>query len=258
MHSFSILAVLAAAASPAVASSLPSGTFVREMGTGTLVLEAQQGGDLRFRIDADPLPRLVPPPRKKDALPIRQESDHACSLQGTIAAGKHRGTVTDATKGLCVIAIEDGPRGIDVSTEEQPEGPWHALCGGRPVFEGLYRRPAPGCEPKAVESARRESRTFYEQKRFAEAEKAIAPIVGDCERFVSEVAQGELQNDMARALHGQGHDAACLKALRPLKNLLEMTEPQIREAFPADADARIALVKATQANLSLCGAKRRP
>ena len=211
---------------------LQPGEYVTERGWGTLTIELDQGQGSRFSISAV------------------GANGHVCDVEGNIKDGKAI-PEHDNPDRPCVVGFLLKGQDIDVSANDRSN--CHRHCGARAQFLGLYLKPAPGCETKAIAGRREAFKRAYDQKSFSEARKILEPVLRLCIRTLDEIEEAWIRNDLAITQYRLGEATACLETLRPLVAHAEKTEEQIHEErAPADADNLYAVARAARTNLRLC------
>lgn len=225
---------VAALSSIAVAAQPTPGQYVTEHGWGHLTIKQAQG-KLTFTIDAF------------------GANAHICNLEGEIRKDQAVLGAGDGTK-PCVVSFTDKNGGVQVDTN-QAEG-CREYCGVRAQFEGLYLKPAPGCEDASRARARKTFKQLYDKKAYAEALATLSPVLQQCGPTLDWLETGWLRNDIALTQLKLGKPADCLTTLAPLANDAALSDEDLRGNYlPSDAESYLPIVKATRTNLRLCKAK---
>jgi len=82
----------------------------------------------------------------------------------------------------------------------------------------------------------------------------LKPIIDGCAKTLDWFGDGWIRNDLAITEYKLGNAAACQQILKPLADEAAMTDEDLRDNYPpANADSHFHLIKATRANLKLCG-----
>jgi hypothetical protein len=221
------LPFLAHAKSPAIVP----GTYVLGYGSGDLTIAAQKNDKQEFNID------------------VVGANAHTCTLSGQI-----EGEVARLTEGDQVCQVRFVPKngGVDVMVDGDQE-PCRAYCGVRAWFEGFYLSEAPKCRAKKVEAERARFKKLYDKKAYAEARDILRAVLDQCAQQSHESVLGWVRNDLAITYHKLKDDASCLEVLKPLAELANTPDDDIKGMGPADAEYRIPIAKAARHNLKLCG-----
>jgi hypothetical protein len=226
------LCKLALIAFPLAALAIEPGEYTTEKSWGTLVVKRDKSGKVNFTIESV------------------GDNAHGCTLEGEIKNGKATLDVDDP-KQPCVVKFTQGKEGIEVSG-----GPGMACqyyCGMRASFDGVYMKASPACRPDGVDNTRAAARKAYDRKAYDEAKTLLTGVLKDCKRFLGQLSDGRVRNDLAITLHKLKDFAGCREALKPLAEDAAMTDAKIREDYaPTDADMYLPIVKATRVNLKLC------
>ncbi|PPT20231.1 hypothetical protein XarbCFBP7629_14155 [Xanthomonas arboricola] len=138
---------------------------------------------------------------------------------------------------------------ISTSTKEQCQ----AYCGSNGSFEGTYKRVPSSCATDAIEKARRNFKSFYDQKKYVEAKGALAPIYQRCVPTMSLADEGALRNDYALTLYKLKDKPGCLSALSKYQQDSARTDDQISEGMaPGVVDEYLTVIHAARTNITLC------
>lgn len=212
---------------------LQPGNYVTERGWGTLKINPDKSGALKFAIAA------------------MGGNAHSCSLEGAIRNGRAvlEGFEKDKP---CVVTFSGAIDGIEVGSVD--EGVCRYYCGARAMFEGRYLKPAAGCAPDEIKRTRDEFKRLYDRKNYAAARAKIEPAFNGCAKTLDWLEIGWMRNDLALVQLRSGDAAACLRTLEPLAEDAAISDKQIEDNLPpTDATNWLPVVKAARTNLKLCG-----
>lgn len=227
--------VLAALPFCAQAGAVVPGQYITEHGWGRLTVKPPTEGRLLFVIDAV------------------GANMHVCNLEGEIRAGKAVLESSDANK-PCVVTFAAQANGVAVATTTGEQ--CREFCGMRAQFEGVYLKPAPGCDDASRARTRKTFKQHYDKKAYAEALATLAPVLQQCAPTLDWLERGWIRNDVALTQLKLGQAAACLATLQPLAEDAALSDEAVREGYPpSDAESYLPIVKATRTNLRLCKAK---
>jgi len=174
---------------------------------------------------------------------------HTCDVEGRIGKNGQAILKPDGETYTCTVSFTAKPDGVEVSLKT----PCGGYCGARAQFDGMFLKPAAGCDRAGVRKARADFKRHYDKKAFAEARTTLEPVLDRCIKTLGSNDEGWIRNDLAITLHRLGDSAACRKTLEPLAEDAAMTDAKIREDYPpADADAVLRVARATRTNLKLC------
>lgn len=233
LRSFAILPVLCAAAfnTQAANDALPPGEYLTERGWGTLKIAAPAKDAQTFSLDS------------------YGANAHICGLEGKIVGD--RGIVdAEGGDGACFVRFVRKGSAIDVISGHESCSDY---CGMRARFEGLYLKPARGCESAAVKRTRGAFKTLYDRKQYRQALDILSPLPTQCAETLDWLESPAIVNDIAITQYKLGMRDACLKTLAPLQENAELSDDEIREGYPpSDAENYLPLMKATRTNLRLC------
>jgi hypothetical protein len=222
-------------ASLSAQAQIKPGEYVSTGGLGVLRITADKSGALRFQLNS------------------RGGNFHLCNLDGVIRNGEARMDDSADEKLPCVVTFKTQKDGIVVDSKHGRA--CSSYCGARAHFEAAYLTPPAGCAPSQVNQTRNRFKATYDKKLFAEARDMLAPIVEKCAATISELDDGWLRNDLALTQHRAGDSTACRNTLKPWLELAQKPDETIQESYPpSDAAEILRVVKATRANLRLCGA----
>ncbi|MDL2284222.1 hypothetical protein LJC19_03655 [Oxalobacter sp. OttesenSCG-928-P03] len=222
----------AAHATPA----LKAGAYVREGGSGTLILEKNTGGHLSFSLSAIGV------------------NAHTCSLEGEIRDGK--ATMKEAwAEGACTVIFAPQAKGIEVTGKDGETGACRYYCGMRAYFDGLYEMPPAGCAPAEIEQTREEFRHFYDAKKYRDALARLKPVLDNCQTMIHPLyEEGPIRNDLAVTYHKLADYKACRDVLEPYAEDAMLKDEEINEYSyaPSDQGTYLSIISAARVNLRLC------
>ncbi len=224
----------AASAWAAGQTAIQPGSYLTDGGWGELTIKRGKGGKTFFRIFA------------------MGGNAHMCELEGEIKGGK--AVLAEAVEDRgepCVVLFT--PKGENIEVIPQTPESCRYFCGMRASFEGTYQRPAPGCLPRVMSRTRAEFKRMYDKKQYAEALASLEPLLKNCEKTITWLDKGRIQNDLAVTLHKLGRYDDCIRILEPLAEDAAKTDEQIKSDYPpSDAESYLPIVKSTRTNLKLC------
>lgn len=210
-----------------------TGEYIRDEGTGNLVLGPEKSGVRHFTIDTV------------------GSNAHQCGLEGDMKNGVAILKEDDDDKDVpaCVINFTIKDDGILVEPKNLQDCHY---CGSRASFDGLFRKSIPECLSSAVKNKRHQAGLAFKNKDYAQARDLLQPLVGKCDKYLDIFDHAWLRNDLALSLHKLNDQSGCIKTLEPLKDSIKYSDEEIRSQNLAGTDARIKLAKATRHNLKLC------
>jgi hypothetical protein len=229
-YAFVFALALAASAAYAQKAGLEPGEYLDGSG-GYLLIKPAKDGVLPFEI------RTISPAR------------HSCEVDGRIAKNGQALLKPGADLPNCTVHFERKGDGIEVSLKSVCPG----YCGARASFDGMYLKPAQGCDRAGLRKTRAEFKRFYDRKAYSEARAALEPMLKRCEKTLDEDEDGWIRNDLAITYLRLGDPAECRNVLQPLAANAAKTEAQLREdLIPNDPDRTLRIARATRTNLKLC------
>ncbi len=223
--------VVSAQASP------PAGEYITENGWGNLIVKSPKSGAATFSIMA------------------LGANGHTCTLDGEIKNGQARLAESDKDK-PCMVTFRQKVYDIEVSASPFEE--CRSYCGARAGFEGLYLKPARGCDSSAIKKTRAAFKRLYDNKAYEQAKAELTSIIPGCEKTLYWTEAGRIRNDLAITEYKLGNMAACQQILAPLAADAAKTDEDLRDNYPpTDAENYLPVIKATRTNLRLCGAMKK-
>jgi hypothetical protein len=229
---FLLASLLLAAACTALAAkdTLPAGEYQTEKGWGSLSIAADASGAKTFDLES------------------MGANGHICGLDGALVGD--RGIVDEKGDDACFIRLERQGDAIKVVSGHES---CRNYCGYRAGFEGLYFKPAPGCELNAVKNTRAAFKQQYDRKQYRQALALLSPLSKRCAKTLNWMEAPNIANDIAITQYKLGMRAECLKTLEPLSKDAARSDDEILEDYPpADGIGRLESVKAARTNLRLC------
>lgn len=221
-------------------SVLKAGTYIREGGSGILILSREAHGDLAFTMNAVGI------------------NAHTCSVEGKISNGKAIMKEDDG-EGVCRIFFTPHVRGIEVDGKDKDNdiegGYCRYYCGMRAFFSGLYLTPEKGCTPDALEKTRKKFKALYDRRLYVKARNVLKPVLSNCKDSLNDLyEEGAIRNDLAVTYYKLGDYDACRTILEPYADDAMEKESDI-EAYgyaPSDREAYLMIISAARVNLKLC------
>ena len=181
---------------------------------------------------------------------------HTCELEGRIAGGLAV-ILGDGSAEKCVVrfrALKGGGLSVDTDPSTAPADACRAYCGARAAFDGDYYPPDKGCDESERGATRARFQAFYDAKRYGDALKTLAPLLGACGDTMPWVEEARVRNDLALTHYRLNDKGGCRAVLAPLAKDAKRSDDDIRDTdAPADAEEYLPEVKAARANLALCG-----
>lgn len=214
-------------------SQVGVGTYVTEGGWGRLVIEESKAqGVPTFSLDTENV-------------------DSGCALSGQLDKSGNGLVYEGATPSQCSLALKAEPGGLVVNTSTKAQ--CQVYCGSNGSFEGSYKRVSSSCTADAIEKTRHDFKSLYDQKKYAEAKAALAPIYQDCVTTMGLAEEGVLRNDYALTLYKLKEKSECLSVLSKYKEDTARTDDQISDGMaPAVVDDYLAVIHAARTNIALC------
>lgn len=170
-----------------------------------------------------------------------------CNIKGALKGATGRATEED----VCVLTFRPKPGGYEVVIKTDKG--CRSYCGAHASLDGMYYRPAPGCDEAGRKASRAKFRAAYEAKDYAKAEKLIAGQLATCGKTLQPIETAGVRNDLAITLHHLGRKAECVKVLEPLAEEVAQKDEEIEGRYTtAQWAVYKSYVKATRANLALC------
>jgi hypothetical protein len=206
---------------------VPPGEYVLTGGSGTFAVE--QSG--HFKID------------------VVGANAHLCQLEGQLVRGVGR-IVEEGSIEVCEVHVDVAQGGWNVST--QTESACRVWCGARAWFEGVYLKPAPGCEGAKVAVSRKEASAAYQKHDYARTREVLSGLLARCEPVLDRFTVMWMRNDAAIASHHLHDDEGCRLLLEPLQELVTAPDDDIGTTEPAFKDELLKLAHATRTNAKLC------
>ncbi|MDR0842285.1 MAG: hypothetical protein LBP68_02575 [Acidobacteriota bacterium] len=192
VHSLCLLAALALlAAGGRPAAAIEPGKYVRERGTGTLVIEKMEDGRASFSIVSV------------------GDNGHTCTVDGTINGNEGRPKYDDSGCRISFVG-KDAVLTIPPLSGECDKSNY---CGMRASFDGEYRIPPPDCTTSARQIVRDRFITQYKSRNFQKARAALEGLLEKCSFFIRWIAMDDIRNDLALAQFHDGDPNACLTTL---------------------------------------------
>lgn len=227
--------LFAALLSAGAHAQIRPGEYVGPGGRGTLRIAPDKGDALRFQLH------------------VVGSNFHTCELSGVIRNGEARMEDSADDKLPCIVTFKPQKDGLAVDSKYGRA--CSTYCGARASFDATYALPPAGCAPSQVRRTRDQFKATYDQKRFAEARAMLAPLLEKCSATLSDYDEGWVRNDLAITQYRAGDAAACRATLQAWLPLAQKPDAVIKDDYPpSDAEEMLRIVRATRANLRLCGA----
>lgn len=179
---------------------------------------------------------------------------HSCTLSGEIIDRK---AVLPGDKSNCEIIFYKKHPGIEVVVDEDVWSECRSYCGARAYFWSTYRSVSDQCTTDAMNKAFDSFIELKNQKRYAEAESLLTPILENCKETIHEYRDGQYRNQLAEVQGLLGKKQACLDTLQPWTELSKKTDDQVchNETYslaPFDCDETLFIIKDTREKLNFC------
>lgn len=226
-------------AAPVDAASVGIAPGAYLMPSGCCALDVRTSGDREVRFS------------------IRAEgaNGHSCGLSGRIDGD--RALLREAPSlPVCELRFVATEGAVEVVIVDGAEAACRGYCGARARFDGVYRRPQPGCARSEVASTRKAFKQAYDSKDFTRARALLEPVVARCSGWVHWLDAGWIRNDFALAQLRAGDAAGCRRTLSGFGPLIDATEGELRDQHsyaPSDATSLAAVLRAARYNRKLCG-----
>jgi hypothetical protein len=173
-------------------------------------------------------------------------NSRVCDLWGTIRNG-----VAAMENNACVVTFT--LQGSSLVVEHNGSDGCRDYCGMRADFPGVYLRPAPGCTPKAVASARKAAQEALARADYATAAHTLEPLLVRCEATLHWFNASWMRTDIAAAYIGLGDTTTCLHTLQPLTHVTQETDEALAQQYPpADAARVIAFARVARSQVQQC------
>ncbi|MBP1709904.1 MAG: hypothetical protein H6Q49_106 [Deltaproteobacteria bacterium] len=212
-------------------AQIQSGRYIREGGSGSLIIKQGKTGALSFVIETV------------------GANGHTCGLEGNILNGKATLESFDAGK-PCIVNFLPKDSGVNVTVNDSE---CQYYCGVRATFAGLYLIPIRGCDPLEIRKARNEFKRLYDKKVYDQAGAKLEKILRDCVNTLDWLETGWIRNDLAITQYKLNDLQGCWQTLQPLATDAARTDEDVRNDYPpSDADMYLPIVRAARTNLKLC------
>ena len=173
---------------------------------------------------------------------------HSCGLGGEIASGG-KATLEGSEK-ECVVTFTSTANGIEV----KPSGfECQYYCGARASFDGIYLKPAAGCDSRSMKKTRSLFKKLYDKKKYQQAFTKLNTLYTTCRKTLGWLETGWIQNDLAVTQYKMGDTKGCNATLASFtEDVKKPDEVILQDHAPSDAEAWLPIVKAARHNLELC------
>jgi hypothetical protein len=214
-------------------AALEAGEYIAEGGWGTLAVKQSNGAGFDFQLNAI------------------GANGHTCDLSGKIR--NSRAVLKEPGEDKpCKVDFAPAKSGIRVVSGSDE---CRTYCGMRAGFEGLYLKPAAGCESSARIETGKRFKSLYDQKNYADARATLEPMLDKCRKTLHSSELGSVRNDLAITMYKLQDFAGCLRMLAPYAADAKLSDDAIRESLPPfDADLMLETLRAARTNLKLCRA----
>lgn len=222
------------------------GEYIAAAGAGRLDIVAVAPAAPARRRDA------TPPPAALDfTLRSFGSNGHVCALEGRIVDGSAQLPTGDGVPACIVsfVATQTGVQAIDDSRT------CRYFCGSHASFEGIYLRPAPGCDDAGRAATRGLFQTLYAAGDLPRAQARLSGLLEHCDNTLHWLERAQIANDLARIHARLGRREDCLQTLAPMSRDAALDDASLGEGFlPEDAAAYLPQVRAARDTLRRCRA----
>jgi hypothetical protein len=222
------------------------GEYIAADGAGRLDIVAVAPAAPARRRDA------APPPAALDfTLRSFGSNGHVCALEGRIVDGSAQLPTGDGVPACIVsfVATQTGVQTIDDSRT------CRYFCGSHASFEGIYLRPAPGCDDAGRAATRGLFQTLYAAGDLPRAQARLSGLLEHCDNTLHWLERAQIANDLARIHARLGRREDCLQTLAPMSRDAALDDASLGEGFlPEDAAAYLPQVRAARDTLRRCRA----
>lgn len=222
------------------------GEYIAAAGAGRLDIVAVAPAAPARRRDA------APPPAALDfTLRSFGSNGHVCALEGRIVDGSAQLPTGDGVPACIVsfVATQTGVQAIDDSRT------CRYFCGSHASFEGIYLRPAPGCDDAGRAATRGLFQTLYAAGDLPRAQARLSGLLEHCDNTLHWLERAQIANDLARIHARLGRREDCLQTLAPMSRDAALDDASLGEGFlPEDAAAYLPQVRAARDTLRRCRA----
>jgi hypothetical protein len=231
-------------AAPVNAASVGVAPGAYLMPSGCCALDVRASGDREVRFS------------------IRAEgaNGHSCGLSGRIDGD--RALLREAPSlPACELRFVATEGAVEVVIVDGAAAACRGYCGARARFDGVYRRPQPGCARSEVAATRKAFKQAYDSKDFTRAQALLEPVVARCSGWLHWLDAGWIRNDFALAQLRAGDAAGCRQTLSGFGPLIDATEDELRDQHsypPSDATSLAAVLRAARYNRKRCGGEPVP
>lgn len=219
-------------------TTFPPGEYITDEGWGIMNLEPAVEGRQSFNIET----------QGKDG--------HQCALGGKIEQGKAV-LKNNNNEHSCTISFNLIDNGIEVAIKA--DSFCATYCGGRAWFDGVYNKPAPGCDSGSISKAQAGFEELYANGQFAEAEQIFASVLDHCQEVLFWSHKDWMLNELARAQASQGKGVECTTTLQPLAEdaakpdeALCTTSSSKPRLLPVDCDVYQTIMESVRTTLEGC------
>ncbi|MDT8989563.1 hypothetical protein RQP54_01665 [Curvibacter sp. APW13] len=234
---FALAVVVLTQSWPVIAApeEVKPGTYYREGGSGTLLIEKQGLDGQFFQIETI------------------GGNCHLCSVGGRVHQTSGH---ADEGNGLtCTVSFQTV--GTSIKVEPLTEEGCRDFCGARAGFDGVYRALSKSCTPEGRQTRWDQSLSHYKAKRYKASKNALRSLISECKAHMNWIEIDQVRNDLALSQYHDGSPADCLATLKStLAGRLDDEEDLKRGDTiflpPCDFDNYITVAKATWFNRALC------
>ena len=213
--------------------AIEPGAYIGEGGSGTLSIKRKENA-LMFKINAV------------------GANGHTCDLDGEIK-GTRATLKVDGEDKPCIVNFLAKKEGIEVGSSQGVEGMCRMFCGARAYFDGLYLKPAAGCDDASRSRTRKQFKSEYDSKDYAKARATLEPLIEKCGKTLHWVELGYLSNDLAITQYKLQDFAGCLRTLQDYAADAKLSDKEVQESMPPfDGEMQLKIVRAARTNIKLC------
>ncbi|WP_229631384.1 hypothetical protein [Pseudomonas syringae] len=210
-----------------------AGTYATEGGWGQLVIGSVDAKGIQtFSLDTE-------------------NAGSGCTFSGRLNPGGGAVVYEGDAPGQCSLDLTIAPKVLMVSSSTKEQ--CREYCGSNGSFEGDYHYVPAFCAHPALDKTRRAFKKLYDEKEYAQAETALAPVYRECLGTVGMIDEGGLRNDYALTQYKLNDKAGCLATLSKYRYDAARADDAITQDMAAAvADDYLSMIHAARTNLTLC------
>jgi len=219
------------------------GKYVRDGGSGWLIIQKNKKNEFRFEIESI------------------GANCHMCDVSGVIRKGVGYADRwdEDEEEPQCLISFSGKASSIVVEVGEPSQKACHAYCGFRAGFTGTYTIPPAACTRANRQAERDRFLALYRSRQYAEAASTLDTLIQQCKKFMNWIEIDQVRSDLALSQYHNHEAAQCLATLDDTlaagakdEEELKSGEGSVVHLPPCDFDNYIDVAKAIWFNQALC------